>query len=109
MTASERVARGAALLDQKKPGWARLIDIDTLDVEDVDFCPCAQLSGTVKFYQDGAEDILGIDITQKKDQEFMSDHGFNCLIDLSSKGEGDQDFMQLNEAWRIEVSKRLAV
>jgi hypothetical protein len=30
----ERVARGAALLDEKSPGWAVLINTDELDARD---------------------------------------------------------------------------
>lgn len=29
---AERVAKGAALLDQKKPGWFRNVDLDKLDI-----------------------------------------------------------------------------
>lgn len=38
------VARGAALLDKKKPGWAMRIDIDTLDIACTS-CVLFQLGG----------------------------------------------------------------
>lgn len=48
MTAVEartRVARGAALLDEKRPGWASRINIATLDIADECACVLGQLEG----------------------------------------------------------------
>ncbi|GAA2938096.1 hypothetical protein [Streptomyces enissocaesilis] len=40
-----RVAKGAALLDEKKPGWENQIALDTLNISDGTCCVTAQLSG----------------------------------------------------------------
>ncbi len=40
-TIAQRVAAGAALLDEKRPGWWRRIDLDTLDI------PEPTLEGTI--------------------------------------------------------------
>lgn len=41
--ARERVARGAALLDAKRPGWASRIDVGTLTLHDACGCIVGQL------------------------------------------------------------------
>lgn len=40
-----RVAKGVALLDEKRPGWERLLNLGALDIEDGNACVTAQLSG----------------------------------------------------------------
>jgi hypothetical protein len=43
--ARERVARGAALLDQKRPGWEHQIDTGKLDLSQSCFCVLGQVCG----------------------------------------------------------------
>lgn len=43
--ATEAVARGAALLDEKVPGWWRVIDLDALDMGNCTQCMLGQLFG----------------------------------------------------------------
>lgn len=38
-------ARGAEFLDQRRPGWADEIDLDTLDLRSLDDCVLGQLYG----------------------------------------------------------------
>ena len=50
-TYAERVARGAALLDDRRPGWwredrHRSIDLDELDIDDCTACVLGQLYRT---------------------------------------------------------------
>lgn len=37
------VARGAAFLDAVEPGWRSMIDLETLDLSDTNFCVLGQL------------------------------------------------------------------
>ena len=39
----ERVARGAAWLDEVAPGWERKLDLSVLDIADPDRCVCGQV------------------------------------------------------------------
>lgn len=48
--ARERVARGAALLDQKRPGWAHAIDTGTLDLQSSCLCVIGQVYGNFYSY-----------------------------------------------------------
>lgn len=45
--ASEAVERGAALLDEKMPGWASKIDLEELQLESGRRCVLGQLSSTI--------------------------------------------------------------
>lgn len=47
-TIAERVARGAALLDEREPGWHQRIDLETLDME----LPCNCVLGQLHHDQD---------------------------------------------------------
>jgi len=42
---SEEVARGVALLDEKRPGWEHEIDLDKLDIKDPKCCVLGQVYG----------------------------------------------------------------
>jgi hypothetical protein len=44
-TIAERVAKGAALLDEKRPGWDAAIDLAVLDLESCRLCVIGQLFG----------------------------------------------------------------
>ena len=41
----KRVARGAALLDEKRPGWEAMIDLSSLDISDPYKCILGQSGG----------------------------------------------------------------
>ena len=44
-TIAERVARGAAFLDEREPGWDARIDLDTLSLDSPCCCVLGQLHG----------------------------------------------------------------
>lgn len=46
MTVQDRVAAGAAFLDEKRPGWFNEIDNATLDIASAKECVCGQLFGS---------------------------------------------------------------
>jgi len=89
-TITERVERGAALLDEKRPGWWRLIDLGRLDIDSDRNCVIRQLGsyvGTVRglglYYS--AADVA---------------HGF--------QGDDDDETAALTVAWRDLIGQRLA-
>lgn len=48
-TIAQRVAKGAALLDEKIPGWPRMVEVAILDIDD----PCKCVLGQVRRAQIG--------------------------------------------------------
>ncbi len=82
--APERAAAGATFLDEKRPDWFTLIDIEDLDIASSTRCICGQLYGQ---YQEG---LLALNV------EHPSELGFTI-------GESRQG---INEAWTYEVITR---
>lgn len=57
MTIQERVANGAALLDEKKPGWRDKINLEELDISDPSRCVVGQLYQGRGGYLHGLSDL----------------------------------------------------
>ena len=95
-TITERVERGAELLDEKRPGWVDIIDLDALDLAD----GCACIGGQLCRSKTGAgEDYLIFidEIALDGAGEFW--HGFD--------GDGDDGgYGALTAAWRDLITRR---
>jgi hypothetical protein len=91
-TVAERVERGAALLDAKRPGWWRDIDLGRLDIWSCHDCIGGQLDGGY----DATMDLLGVwDVEEARDLGF-DDRGL-C--------PEDGEYAALTEAWRDLITK----
>ncbi|TDB90878.1 hypothetical protein E1264_03365 [Actinomadura sp. KC216] len=86
-----RVKDGAAFLDEKRPGWADEIDLETLDVADGDYCVLAQLYDD---YNTGYY-VLGLD-----DVWDRRDLGFSAI--------GYDEYPALTDAWHALITERRA-
>ena len=84
-TIAERLKRGAALLDAKRPGWWREIDLGRLDIESACNCIIGQLGS----YMETARS-LGLYISL---DDWL--HGF----------EGGE-YPELTDAWRDLIQQR---
>ena len=94
MTAAERVAKGAALLDERRPGWAVLVDVGLLDrLGAVNVL--AQLWHDSRYLAPyvAASDELGT-------------HGRNHELGFVRDGVDGVEYPELNAAWRDEVARR---
>ncbi|WP_285647761.1 hypothetical protein [Lentzea sp. NBRC 102530] len=90
-----RVARGVALLDEKKPGWDGHIHLPTLDIMYGTYCVLGQVFGN---YDTGAR-ILGLDIRSD-----VVDCGFNGPFNDEGRW---QDMCELKHEWvRVITSRR---
>lgn len=102
-----RVAKGIALLDIKKPGWADDIDLSLLDIRSGSHCVTAQLSGEYD-YRTGMEQ-LGLEHGEYDDGTYTL-HGFQAE-DPRAPGmpEGyvrEAGYRTLNTIWRREINAR---
>jgi hypothetical protein len=99
---AERVAKGAALLDKKNPGWWKpdaapiAIDLDDLELSSDCNCVLGQLAGNY------AEGVSGLGIHLLR-QEVT--HGF--LLDLNGEGD-DLDWPPLTAEWKRVITARRA-
>jgi hypothetical protein len=96
-TIAERVARGAALLDEREPGWWQRIDLDRLYIGSTCDCVLGQLHGGS--YVDGVQDLDLLYGTE--------DHGFMW----HTRGVTDYDAEEaeaneLEAEWRTLIEER---
>jgi hypothetical protein len=105
-TVAERVAAGAAWLDEHEPGWVADIDLDRLLLSSPCRCVLGQLYGSyytapVKYYD-------------------TSDFGFAALAEDADQPDDDaawdayeaaldSEYAQLDAAWRELIATRRAV
>lgn len=99
-TLQDRVKRGAALLDEKHPGWAEKIDKLLLDMNDCYDCVLGQLYGE---YFDGRE-ALGL--THGWYHGF--DNSVNTDISPSEELPVLAVYEHLNTLWIAEINQRLS-
>lgn len=102
-----RVARGIALLDEKMPGWADKIDLDTLAISSGTHCVTAQLSGRGNFAV--GMQMLGL----SEDGHCVgsyTDHGFQAEGESAegvppgyTQGDG---YAALTPIWHREIAAR---
>lgn len=85
-----RVARGAALLDARAPGWHRHVDMHELDTQDPTRCVLGQLWPGEGGFARGCDELLGV--THRTMD--IADHGF-------ASNQHDQ-------AWREAIAERRA-
>jgi hypothetical protein len=95
-TPDERAARGAKLLDEKRPGWADRIDPETFDVRSVWHCAACQATGDA-WFSEAMGILLGPDNTAVK--RYL--HGFSINDRVDSEA--------LQAAWLAEIAKRKTV
>lgn len=91
----EHVARGTALLDARKPGWAFHIDLVTLDMTSCYQCVLGQLYGR---YSEGLERL---DILDEGDWQ----HGFDAKTGTARRDVTEQ-IAEINRLWRDLVETR---
>jgi hypothetical protein len=99
-TMTERVVRGAALLDERMPGWEAKIDLDRLDLNSAWDCVLGQLYGQ--------DDRNGYDrgkLMLDMSLPIAADHGFSQFGPgcPRTRALGDQDrdeLLAINEAYR---------
>jgi hypothetical protein len=58
-TIAERVAAGAAFLDEREPGWWERINLDELDLHSACRCVLGQLATDLGYVETGWGNILG--------------------------------------------------
>lgn len=89
-TIRRRVNRGIKLLNLRQVGWAKRIDLNTLDINYPTKCVLGQLFGN---------DIYGLDLLQLNREQEVT-HGFNSKI-----GQYDYDMPRLTKTWKRVIRK----
>ena len=97
-----RVARGAALLDEKRPGWEAEINLNALDIDDCTTCVIGQLYRDHAGIYSGAYEI-GADALLGPDGSALADHGFNAIRGLDPD---DVEWGALTSEWKRVIQER---
>lgn len=97
---AERVARGAALLDEKVPGWDRRINLGSLDLGDGDCCIIGQLfPGDGKYLSNYSAGIDALGLFSEEGPPWpVDDHGFDAM--------GGFAIRMLEAEWRRVIKAR---
>lgn len=102
ITVPRRVARGAAFLDRKAPGWERKIDLALLNIADTSACVCGQV------FADLREGVTGYTFAKIEgffDSDGARELGFNVDKDLSPPAH-QLELSLLAETWINLVKER---
>lgn len=98
-----RAAAGAALLDQRRPGWHQQVDRGRLDLEDWRADILGQLYGS---FGAGVHKLTGGRSEAEVDAWTVA-HGFDLDdADLGRSGGPRAAYQALTEAWRDQLSRR---
>lgn len=93
-----KVAKGAELLDNERPGWADDIDLESLNMAEGNHCILGQLYGD---YVDG---LYALGFTRGWGSR---GHGFTLHVGWSSASDSMEDWYTLHALWRKEVASRV--
>jgi hypothetical protein len=96
---AERVAAGAAHLDRLCPGWAHLVDPDSLDMSLSGWCVLGQVFGN--FWTAIREIFPALDDVEAS--RLAAQEGFQA-----DGWKNDDDYHRLRDAWLAEIAARTA-
>jgi len=99
---NKRAARGAKMLDKKRPGWHRIINRDILDIQDIENCVLGQQDGYCNMSNEFFGDLPSGELLRQ-----VARHGFDVSIKAYNSEDLDLRFRMLNHAWRHEIIERL--
>lgn len=102
--ARQRVARGAASLDELDPGWAERIDVWSLDLASGNACVLGQLHGSFSLGL-GRAGLFSLSSAPRASFSPV-DLGFHCVQGVCDALQ-EQDYEYLNEAWHAEIERRV--
>lgn len=105
-TITTRVARGAALLDQKEPGWVDLIDLDGLDVGSECRCILGQTWRDRGDSWNGFDRHLTVLFGNYSDSDIKQARAVEHGFDAHEVG-ADVEFRDLTAEWtRVVLARR---
>jgi hypothetical protein len=111
-TVAERVAKGAALLDEREPGWWRDIDVDRLDLSSPCRCVLGQLTTDLTEEDDWDAVCVRFGIRPWNTHNGLpTDYelGFNAVECRYHEPPTGEEYDALTEEWLRVIAARRAV
>lgn len=103
------VKRGAYWMDEHHPGWARLIELNSLNMGNCDYCIIGQ--AVIGGYWKGLAEGSGCENPHVETASVWAiDHGFDSPIRANATWNNDpmaESYHQLEILWTEEVRNRL--
>lgn len=99
---------GAALLDEKLPGWADKIDLDAFVITSIYSCVLGQLYGG---YGRGLGELFGEEIytSNATEAKRLAERVASLGFDMSTIGEYDYSWGDLQKEWEYLIGQRRTV
>lgn len=99
-----RVKRGAVFLDDLRPGWERVINLDHLELADSCRCVLGQLFG---HYLTGLAVVVKTGISIGLAEMHSYELGFNVPASEMHDRRAPTPYRELDELWISEIEARL--
>ncbi len=105
----ERIARGAAFLDERAPGWRQRIDLEKLELSSCVACVLGQVSANADPY--GWREVrlgFGLDFESAEDHGFaLSDDEYETVMEAIESADDMDVYDELTSEWRqyIEATR----
>jgi hypothetical protein len=96
----ERVARGAALLDERSPGWFRTLVPESIDTRYYDQCVLGSLNPEVGYA--GVRNELEVEEDLNDIEGTTVWYGFDVTLDE----DGGESYARLTDTWRNLIAER---
>ena len=93
---TERVERGATLLDKKRPGWEKEIDLDNLDMREPKCCIVGQLH----------EGQFAMGLSQLGLLPWTEDNEVSSGVFGFTTPRGVDEYAQLTASWKTLLAER---
>jgi len=100
----ERVARGAAWLDENRPGWRDAISLQELDMRSGCDCVLGQVYATDAIDGDGYHYVLRKLIGSEIHYAWAAERGFTLVYSEERELTWLFDWNELEEEWRRVIS-----
>jgi hypothetical protein len=106
---AERIERGAALLDERAPGWRQRIDLEKLELSSCTTCVLGQVAGSTDPW--GWREVrlgFGLDYSAAEDHGFsLTDSEYLAIADDIEDVNDVRAYRSLTDAWKqyIEATR----
>jgi hypothetical protein len=102
---ADRVKRGASFLDEEKPGWFNLIDLDKLNMGDGSDCVIGQLFKDVDLDYKESAYFFGVEEMHIGESGWPNEYTLGFMLDW--KMGNSRNWELLTDAWKIEITNRI--
>ena len=102
---TDRAKRGASFLDEEKPGWFSLIDLDKLNMGDGNNCVVGQLFKDAGRDYDDSSYFVGVEEMHIGETGLPDEYTLGFMLKWTVGSS--RNWKLLTDAWKIEITNRI--